>query len=179
MIKIGNTYFAYPGCPEGQGFDELGEKGVLMGDIGKGICDLQFIPTSRRQHILEKIDLTDIPVISADFILGYLEQKYTKAYTENLYKIELLGSISPETAIDCEDITARLNERVYFAKIKNSTTLKLDLEALSKEQSLKGIFVKKMLEKIESANENDKKKYEYALNLGLKAFSGEVNFNEN
>ena len=177
--KIGDTYFAYPGCPEGQGFDELGEKGVLMGDIGKGICDLQFIPTFRRQHVLEKIDLTDIPVISADFILGYLEQKYTKAYTENLYKIELLGSISPETVIDCEDITARLNERVYFAKIKNSTTLKLDLEVLSKEQSLKGIFVKKMLEKIEGADENDKKKYEYALNLGLKAFSGEVNFNEN
>ena len=149
-----------------------------MGDIGKGICDLQFIPTSRRQHILEKIDLTDIPVISADFILGYLEQKYTKAYTENLYKIELLGSISPETVIDCEDITARLNERVYFAKIKNSTTLKLDLEVFSKEQSLKGIFVKKMLEKENTAPKEEKATIRNALKLALKAFMTEVKYNE-
>lgn len=177
--KIGDTFFAYPGCPEGQGFDELGLKGVLMGEIGKGICDLQFIPTSRRQHILEKIDLTDIPLISADYILGYLEQKYGDTYAENLYKIELSGSVSPDTEIDLEGITARLNEKLYFAKIKNSSTLKLDLETIAKEQSLKGIFVKKMLEKIASADENDKQKYKYALNLGLKAFSGEVKFNEN
>ncbi len=177
--KIGDTYFAYPGCPEGQGFDELGQKGVLMGEIGKGICNLQFVPTSRRQHILEKIDLTDVPLISADYILNYLEQKYGDSYIENLYKIELSGSISPETVIDCEDITARLNEKVYFAKIKNDTTIKFDLDAIAKEQSLKGIFVKNMLEKIRNADENDKHKYEYALNLGLKAFSGEVKFNEN
>lgn len=29
--RDGNTCWAYPGCPEGRGFDELGDKGVLSG----------------------------------------------------------------------------------------------------------------------------------------------------
>ncbi len=45
--KAGDTYFAYSGCPEGQGFDELGEKGVFIGEIGKGCCNLKLTPTSR------------------------------------------------------------------------------------------------------------------------------------
>ena len=82
-----------------------------------------------------------------------------------------------ENEINLSDLTARLNEKVYFAKIKDNTSLKLDLESLSKEKTLKGIFVKKMLEKI--ALVEDKEKYESALKLGLKAFSGEVKFEEN
>ena len=58
--KIDNTCFAYCGCPEGQGFDELEEKGVYIGQIGKGKCDLQFVSVSKRQHILEKIDISEI-----------------------------------------------------------------------------------------------------------------------
>ena len=173
ICKIGNTYFAYCGCPEGQGFDELGPKGVLMGEVGKGICNLEFIPTAKRQHILEKIDITD-SIISAEQILNILEEKYGDGYSENLYKIELVGNIDAE--INILDLNARLNEKLYFAKIKDSTQLKFDLEALANEHSLKGIFVKNMLEKINSAD--DREKFEKALKLGLSAFSGEVNTNE-
>ncbi len=174
--RIGDTYFAYSGCPEGQGFDELDQKGVLMGEVGKEFCNLEFIPTARRQHITEKIDISEI-TLSADYILNYLENKFGRDFAENLYKIELVGSITPEAELDIDGITARLNEKLYFAKIKDRTELKIDLEALSAEQSLKGIFVKKMLGKIQ--NTEEKEKYERALKLGLKAFSGEVNFDEN
>ncbi len=174
--KIGDTYFAYCGCPEGQGFDELGQKGVYIGEIGKGICDLKFVPTARRQHILEKINISGLE-ISHDIILNILSEKYGENYSENLYKIELIGETEEGNEINISDLTARLNEKVYFAKLKDSTTLKLDLESLSKEKTLKGIFVKKMLEKI--ALQEEKEKYETALKLGLKAFSGEVKFDEN
>ncbi len=179
VARIADTYFAYSGCPEGQGFDELSQKGVLMGEIGKGICNLEFIPTARRLHIFERIDVTDLSKISADYILNILKDKYGDSFGENLYKIELYGTVYPETEIYIDDITARLNERVYFVKLKNSTNLKLDFKALAQEQSLKGIFVKNMLKKIENANDEDKAKYEYALSLGLKAFTGEVKFDEN
>lgn len=32
----GKTAYAYPGCPEGRGFDELGDKGFLAGEVDKG-----------------------------------------------------------------------------------------------------------------------------------------------
>ncbi len=174
--KAGDTYFAYSGCPEGQGFDELGEKGVFIGEIGKGICNLKFTPTSRRLHITEKIDVTDKELF-ADYILSFLSRKYGENFGENLYLIELTGEIAEDARIDLADISARLYDRVYFAKVKNRTKHNIDLKALAKEKTLKGIFVKNMLKKIETAE--DKERYERALSLGLNAFLGEVKFDEN
>ena len=46
------------------------------------------------------------------------------------------------------------------------------------KKSLKGIFVKNMLGRIESAQETEKEMLKSALNLGLKAFAGEVSYDE-
>lgn len=178
--KIDNTYFAYCGCPEGQGFDELDDKGVYVGEIGKGICNLEFISVSKRKHIHHKTDITEVSETYeiCDKILGELKENYGENYRDNLYKIELTGEILPEIRIIKAEILSRLENNLYFVKIKDSTVLKIDTEALSKEPSLKGIFVKKMLEKIENADQESRAIYEKALNLGLKAFLGEVKYDE-
>ena len=62
----------------------------------------------------------------------------------------------------------------YFVKLKNSTRKKYDLEQLKCEVTLRGVFVKKMLEKINSVSENEKELYENALHIGLSAFDSEV-----
>ncbi len=175
--KIGNTYFAYPGTPEGQGFDELGEAGVLIGEVGKEICNLEFIPTAKRQHILLDLDITENCLPISEYIINTLKAQYGENFGENLYKIRLLGEVEEDTKINLSDLEARVSEQVYFVKIKELTAPKIDLSALSQEKSLKGIFVKKMLEKIELAE--DKALCENALRLGLKAFSEEIKFNEN
>jgi DNA repair exonuclease SbcCD nuclease subunit len=172
--KIDNTYFAYCGCPEGQGFDELDDKGVYLGEIGKGICELEFISVSKRKHIHQKIDITDVTDIPTH-ILTVLENTH-KNYTENLYKIELTGFIPEGFELNKNELLARLSTRLYFVKIKDSTEYKIDYQALSRETSLKGVFVKNMLNKIkENPNDNNLKK---ALKLGLKAFGSEVKYSE-
>ena len=67
---------------------------------------------------------------------------------------------------------------MYFAKVKNKTEIKVDFLALATEQTLKGIFVKNMLAKIETAEDFEKEKLKAALNVGLKAFLGEVSYDE-
>ena len=43
--KGGDTYWAYPGCPEGRGFDELGDKGVLVVTVDDGgAVSAEFVP---------------------------------------------------------------------------------------------------------------------------------------
>ncbi len=172
--KIGNTRFAYCGCPEGQGFDELDQKGIYIGTVSKAEANLEFLPTSYRNHILEKIDITNAQDIPA-LILSALKEKYEN-FGENLYKIELTGTIPTSTVLNLAEITARLSQDLYFVKVKDNTEFEIDLEALAKETSLKGIFVKNMLAKMEQAD--DKEKYRKALNLGLKAFLTEVKYNE-
>ena len=173
--KIGDTHFAYCGCPEGQGFDELDVKGVYIGEIGNNFCDLQFIPTSKRRHIEEKIDIS-LSDDAVKTILETLEAKYGENYGDHLYKIKLSGEIDEDDGLDIAHIAARLSEKLYFVKVRDNRNKKIDLEYLAKEKTLKGIFVKKMLEKKENAEE--KEKYQKALKLGLSAFSGEVKFDE-
>ena len=48
--RAGRTSYAYPGCPEGRGFDETGRKGVLFGTVDRGSADLEFIPMGGRQY---------------------------------------------------------------------------------------------------------------------------------
>jgi DNA repair exonuclease SbcCD nuclease subunit len=42
--KLGKTVWAYPGCPEGRGFDETGIKGVYYGEAEPGNIRLEFVP---------------------------------------------------------------------------------------------------------------------------------------
>lgn len=178
--RINNTFFAYSGCPEGQGFDELDQKGVYIGEIGKGECSLSFVPVAKRSHIHEKIDVSEISGSEtiAERTINILKEKYGENYADNLYKIELIGETEPDCEIITAEIKSRLNDVLYFVKVKDSTEIKVDFETLANETSLKGIFVKKMLEKISSVDEAQKETYKNALKLGLKAFSVEVKYNE-
>lgn len=180
VSKIGNTYLSYCGCPEGQGFDELGEKGVYLGEISKDECNLQFVPTARRMHICENVDISGALSSTeiADKILNCLKENYPDNYSENLYKIILNGYVDEDAVISVPEITSRLNESLYFAKVRNKTEIKVDFNALTQEQSLKGIFVKNMLARIDAADEAEKEKFRLALNIGLKAFNGEVRYDE-
>lgn len=178
--KTGNTYYAYCGCPEGQGFDETDEKGVYIGEIGRELCDLKFVPMSKRRHICEKIDITGLSS-SAEIstaIISLLKEKYGAEYGENLYKIVLAGGIREDFNLNFTEILSRVSEKVYFAKIKDMTELLIDTEKLAAEVSLKGIFVKNMLEKLKNAPFEERAELENALKLGLRAFGAEVEYNE-
>ena len=52
------TAYAYPGCPEGRGFDELGDKGFLIGEVDKGSVKLRFIPFALRRYEILTVDVT-------------------------------------------------------------------------------------------------------------------------
>lgn len=178
--KIGTTSFAYCGCLEGQGFDESGKKGVLLGSIGKNTVNLSFVPVSLRTHNEVKISVdgcvsnTEI----ADKILRELKDEFGDKYGDNLYKIVLTGKIDG-LSVNTAEISARLGETLYYSKIKDKTELSVNYELLSNEPSLKGVFVKKMLEKInKSEDENEKQLLNDALCMGLKAFETEVSCDE-
>ena len=48
VLRMGSVPYAYCGCPEGRGFDELGDKGFLAGQVSPEGAELQFVPFARR-----------------------------------------------------------------------------------------------------------------------------------
>ena len=178
--KLDNTYFAYCGCPEGQGFDELGEKGIYIGDIGKGVCSLKFVPICKRQHIEKEIDVSPCldTAETVAVILNTLQNDFGESFGDNLYKIILKGEIFESLDVNIPELTSRLSSKLYFVKLLDKTEYKIDYEALAKEPTLMGVFTKKMSERIENADEMQKEKLKKALKLGLRAFKAEVKYNE-
>ena len=134
ILKLGSTCFAYCGCPEGQGFDELDEKGIYIGEIGKGLCKLEFVRVAKRMNIYEKVDITGTGTSAeaAFTVLSALKNKYGEDYVNNLYKIELIGDIPEGTLISADEIASRISDVVCFAKVSDRTEICVNYEELAK-----------------------------------------------
>ncbi|WP_411680756.1 metallophosphoesterase family protein [Clostridium thailandense] len=179
LLKAANTYYAYSGCPEGRGFDELDEKGVYLGIVSKRLCRLKYRRMCQRMYIELNVDISEAvnSKMAADIVLDKMKSKYGENYSENLYNVILVGMIEDTASINVEDIKVSLSE-VYFLKIKDHTTIKINFDSVSTEITLRNIFIRKMLERINDAKPDKKEALNTALRLGVKAFFGEVKYSE-
>ena len=142
----------YPGSLISLGFDELGKHGMIVGEIIDKKVYKQFIQVDEREFIEEEIDVSDI------FSQEELIEKINEINTENnLYKIILNGYRNFPININIK----LLNKNII--KIKNNTKLKIEIN--ENNFTLKGIFFKKLNEK-KNNNEIDQKTYENILELG-------------
>lgn len=177
LEKTGDTYYAYSGCPDGQGFDEAGEKGFYRVTVKNKKAAATFIPSCSRQHIVCDCDITGATSNSAigALILNFLKANYGENFADNIYKITLKGTIPSDLTVNVSEVAAQICTNVFFAKLKSKVKHKVNLKELANEQTLRGIFVKKMLVRIEKADASQKATLENALELALNAFEGEVN----
>ena len=174
--KVSNTFYAYSGCIQGRGFDELGDKGIIYGDVYKNNVDLNFIRMSKRNYYIEEVDVSNT--------LGYSELKekilssipYKERMT-NFYKVIIKGEIREEFNISEEVLQSKLDNEFYYVKIKDKTSKKIDITKISQGYSIKGIFAKKIMDHINNANdEEDEEVIRMALKYGIEALTeDEVN----
>ena len=171
--KAGNTYYAYPGCPEGQGFDETGDKGVYIGTVEKGYCNLQYRSVCKRRVTELPVDVTDVEHRNGLVMClrGSMEAENGEGYNEHIYRLILTGEPKNDMCRNIEDVVAEL-EDIWYLKIKNKTRPRINPEELVQENSLRGIYVKRMTELKGTVPEEQR---ETALRLGLRAFFGEIN----
>jgi len=151
----------YPGSLAALGFDEPGKHGMIVGELDKNNINLEFIPVDETEFKIQNIDVTDI--ISKEELVEKLNE--INFENNNLIEIYLVGKRNFE--IDSYELY-KLIENDKIIKIKNKTKINYNLEKLSMENTLRGIFVKKMLEKLNNAeNDNEKEIIEKAIEVGL------------
>lgn len=154
-----NSNIVYPGSTISFGFDELGEHGMIVGDIEKGNLQIQFKKLDDREFIEEEKDITNIA--SKEELIQEINEENLDE--KSMYKITLVGQRNFEVNIN-ELQKSILQDNII--KIKDKTKMSYNLEELSKEESLKGIFVKIMLEKLSSGN-FETEEIEKAIEIGL------------
>lgn len=154
-----NQKIIYPGSTISLGFDELGEHGIVAGDIEKEKLELQFIPIDTRKYVEKEIDISNLS--SNEEIIEKLQ--VLELQENYLYKIILIGK--RKFQVDVNQIL-KLNNIKNIVKIKDNTVSSIDIETIANENNLKGIFVKRMLEKMEQ-EDLDEEFIEKAIEIGL------------
>lgn len=158
--------YCYSGCLEGRGFDECGSKGFVMLDIEGNTIKTKFIPFAKRTLHEVKVDIT------GDVTNNQIEEKII-AQTQDiskddLVKVILTGKIELETEKDIQYLTQKLEDSFYFIKIKDNTQIKIDYMKYKYDASLKGEFIRLVLE--QDLEEDEKAQI---IQTGIKALSGE------
>lgn len=152
----------YPGSTISMGFDELGKHGMIVGEILENKeVNIEFIPLDKKEFIEYELNIEE--TLSKEELIEKIND--IKIEENKYYKIILIGKRNFE--IDKYEIQKYINSP-NIIKIKDNTTIKIDLEKLSEQNNLKGIFVKNMLEKINN-NEEDKELILKAIEIGLEA----------
>ena len=178
--KVGGVVYAYSGCPEPRGFDELGVKGVYRGVVSKGNAQISFAPTNIRSYLPLSIsvDSCDTNQAVLERILSALQDKGGPSFSKNAYLLTLEGAIAGDFFIDLKRIRADLLVCVFDVRLIDCTRILLDYAVLRKEKSLRGAFTDILCAEAEAAritgNEATAASCERGLSLGLKAFFGEV-----
>ena len=162
--------YCYPGCLEGRGFDETGDHGFVLLDVNEetGEVNDKFVSFAYR-HIYEvPADVSGLE--DSTSMLAAVERalSLSGATDIDLVKVVLTGNVDPECEKDPEFIRKSLEDDYYFIKVYDKTTIKVDPATYMYDTSLKGEFVRKVLEKEDLSDEEKGE----IVRMGLEALMG-------
>ncbi len=162
LRREGNTYWAYPGCPEGRGFDETGDKGALWVTIDdEGTVETEFVPLAARNYEILECDLTGRDPLQA--LLGALES----GSVDDIARVILTGEAQRP---DLAALAQAAQGRRWALTLRDHTRLPRDQWERMEEDSLTGLFLRDMRRRMDAAQtEEERATLAQALRFGLAA----------
>ncbi len=159
--------YAYSGCLDGRGFDELGEKGFVLIEVVGGKLKYKFKPfCSRTLHeIAIFVDGEKDFISIREKVLSILKNSVLE---NSLVKVVLTGERLPDTDLDIEGLIYKLNEIYFYAKVTDKTSLKICVEDYKEDKSVRGEFVRLVL-----SSNMPKETIDAVIRKGLSALKGE------
>ena len=163
--------YVYPGCLEGRGFDEAGEKGFMLLETEEGRREIRrtFVPFAKRT--LYRID-TDVTgaADTAEMIRRAEEEIGRKEISQDaMVEIVLTGSRNAEDEFDPLQVETALSGRFFFSRVKDETKLSVDYDSYERDESLKGEFIRTVRD-MASLSEEEKRA---VIRYGIQALRGE------
>lgn len=169
--KCGSLYYIYPGCLQGRGFDEEGEKGFYYVEIEEETKEIkaEFVPLKEGEFRIIPLFLSeeDGTLDAEEKIRESLKKEGVEA--KDSVRIILKGEKRAEEERNLRYLEKQLEEEYAYIEIKEETKLKLRKEEFIHEKGLKGEFLRMVCES-ESLSEEEKEKL---MILGIGLLQGE------
>ena len=150
-FRTGDTLCAWPGCPMGRGFDELGDKGVLIVTLDDG-CEARFVPLEvPKFHWLQSTP-------------DELSRVLPAAGNEDFYRIDLVGESEP---VDIPAMQAAFSNFPNL-QLRDQTVPPVDVWVNAGADTLEGVFFQLLRE-----SDADPETVELAARICRKILSGQ------
>lgn len=167
VSKLDNRgIYVYSGCLEGRGFDETGDKGFVEVEIEGNKVKHKFIKFAKRILHEINVDITGIETLRN--LQKTITDKTNAIHPDDLVKVNLVGTYTTNTKKDIVNFENLLKDKFFFGRVKDKTTIKINIDDYKYDVSLIGEFIRDVL----SSNEPEKNKGNI-ITLGLRALRGE------
>lgn len=161
LRRSGGTWYSWPGCPEGRGFDETGEKHVYIVTLGSG-CSVKPVCIAQRKYEILNVELKSGDAVSD--VLAALPEN-TRS---DVYRIVLRGEAAEPPQPDA--IISAVGERFFSLQMRDETRLKRDVWESAGEDNLRGRFLMRLKTAFDEAKTDaEREKITQAARWGLAA----------
>ena len=158
--------YCYPGCLEGRGFDETGDKGFVFMEIEDGKITSEFIPFAyRRLHEIEVKVTADMDI---NAVVTRAKNKLSDVDPQDMVKFILTGERELDDELDIIRFVRTFENKFFFVKCYDRTKTLVDYDSFKYDKSLKGEFVR--LVQSQDMDEDEKAKI---IEIGIRAIMGE------
>ncbi len=160
-LRAGEVLCAWPGCPMGRGFDELGDKGVILVECGETVR-ASFVPLDTPRFYDETVEVGEDPMEAVAGLLPILE-------SPDFYRVTLTGYC------DNVDLAAI---RAAFPQIPNlilrdETLGALDLWGSVGEDTLEGTYFALLRDLADAESETISRRARLAARISRQILDGQ------
>ena len=166
--KLNNgALWAYPGCLQGRGFDEEGERGFLYLKVEEEKKEIrkEFIPIKQGEFRILEIELLEDEGTLACLKKIEVEMEKVGIAKEDSLRIILKGNKGLEQERNLRYLQLQLQDSVFFLEIRDECELSWNREEAMKEKSLKGEFLR-VLAAVDNLSKEEQEEI-IALGMGL------------
>ena len=163
VFNTGKVKCAYCGTPEGHSFKDNGVTGIILAELSEEETILKQVDFSLRKYKSLSFDIT--AKTEQEIIDGI--QSLTNS--DDFFSFTLTGEYNENSAPDIAYIRETLQNNLHYIDINDDSYPGYDLDAIEKEESLRGAFLRE-LRYITSSEEE----FAQAAKAGLDALGGRV-----
>ena len=162
LRRSGNTWYSWPGCPEGRGFDETGEKTVSIVTLSGAECELRTVCIAKRRYEILRLDVS-----GADPLLAVHTQLPDDTVSD-VYRVVLTGET--DSPPDLKKLHENLSDMFFELQLRDETRLRRSVWDSAGEDTLRGLFLRRLRRQYDEARgAEERMRIEQAARWGLAA----------
>ena len=155
-FRAGKTLCAWPGCPMGRGYDEQGEKGVLLVTVDAE-THAEFIPLDNPRFY----DLETTP--------GEIGSVLPPVGSQDFYRVTLVGDSDP---VDLEALSAQYPQFPNLV-LRDRTIPPIDVWSSADEDTFEGMYFKLLRDALATADEDTQRQIHLAAKISRQLLDGQ------